>query len=278
VVSGAAARLDGRRRHARSRRRGRRVLLGSIVVSLTATALLAAGILLFGRFGETEGRILGSTALLAGYGLLSLPAGFLLDQRRRVRQALSLLALAAAGAALALATIWSADPPETLGRSLLTVTALAVALAQTDALTARRRPDDPASVTALFVLAASLASVLAALVSAALWAGIEDSVYFRFVGALAVLDLLAVALQPILAAGRRQPTSHRVRLVVESGDAIEATVDAPDFAAAAAKLIRSTEREGRRVRRLERLGEGRETPLRRRYRESRGRSGERSPT
>ena len=60
----------------------RRLLLSAVAAVLTLTALLAIGILLFGRFGETEGRILGTTIFLALFGLLSLPAAILLDQKR----------------------------------------------------------------------------------------------------------------------------------------------------------------------------------------------------
>jgi hypothetical protein len=96
--------------------RGKRALLRAIVASLTATALLAIGILLFGHFGQTEGRILMTTMPLAGYGLLALPAGFLFDQERLAGLAWTVLALASAGFAVLAALIWSGDdPPEGAG-------------------------------------------------------------------------------------------------------------------------------------------------------------------
>ena len=51
---------------------GKRLVLGVVAALLSGAAALAIGILLFGDFGTTEGRILASTALLAGYGLLIL--------------------------------------------------------------------------------------------------------------------------------------------------------------------------------------------------------------
>ena len=87
---------------ARSPQTARRLVLIGVAVSLCATALLAIGILLFGNFGETEGRILGTTLMLAGYGLVALPAGFLLDQSRHRPLAGAVIALAATGLALAL--------------------------------------------------------------------------------------------------------------------------------------------------------------------------------
>lgn len=230
-----------------------RILLLAVVVSLSAAALLAIGILLFGEFGDTEGRILGTTALIAFYGLLALPAGVLFDQARLAGLATTLLALAAVGLSLALAAIWSGEPPEELGKSVATVTAFAAALTQTSALAARRRERDPRVVRRLFAVSVALAVVLAALVTAGAWAEIDRQGYFRIVAALAVLDALLVALQPILALTRPVGGVHRLRVLAEPGGEIVATVEAADFAAAAAKAIRAIERNGGRVLRLERI-------------------------
>jgi hypothetical protein len=231
-----------------------RILLLGVVVSLSAAATLAIGILLFGEFGETEGRILGSTALVALYGLLALPAAILLDQARLARLATAVLALSGVGLSLALAAVWSGDPPEELGKSVAAVTAFAAALAQTSALAARRRERDPAAVRRLFAVSVALAVVLAALVTVAAWAEIEDNDgYFRILAAVAVLDALVVALQPILAFARPAREAHRLRIGVEPATEIETTVEAADFAGAAAKAIRAIERDGSRVRRLERI-------------------------
>lgn len=220
---------------------GRRVLLMGIVVSLTATALLAVGILLFGEFGETEGRILGTTAMLAGYGLLALPAGFLLDQGRLHSLVWALLALAVAGFSLGATAVWT-DAGDTFGKSVLTVTVFAVAATQTAAQLAGHR-----TTRTLFPLSVALVLVVAAMATAAAWGEIGSGVYWRFLGAIAVLDVLTVALQPILTAGRAGRGAYRVRVAVAGGEEIELLVDAADFAAAAAKAIRGVERNGRRA-------------------------------
>lgn len=242
---------------ARRRRTGRRLLLGGVVASLSATALLAIGILLLGELGETEGRILGTTALLAAYGLLGLPAGFLLDQGRLRPLAATVLALAAAGLAAALAAVWSAHPPDALGKALATVTALAAASTQTAALAARRRGRDSASVRRLFAGSTALALALAAMVASAAWAEVGASAFYRVLGALAVLDALAVALQPILALARPGAPVHELRLRTASGETVETSVEAPDFATAAARAIRRLEREGHPVVGVERARPGR---------------------
>lgn len=212
-----------------------------IVAALTATALLAVGILLFGDFGETEGRILGTTGMLAGYGLLALPAAFLLDQGRLHWLAWIVLALAVAGFAVAATAVWT-DAGDTFGRSVLTVTVFAVAATQTAAQRAGRR-----TTRTLFPLSVGLVLVVAAMATAAAWGEIDSSLYFRFLGAIAVLDVLAVALQPILTAGRAGSREYRLRVTVAGGDELELTVDAADFASAATKAIRRVERSGRRA-------------------------------
>ena len=228
--------------------RGKPVLLRAIVASLTATALLAIGILLLGHFGQTEGRILTTTMLLAGYGLLALPAGFLFDQGRRTGLAWAVLILATAGFVLSVALVWTGDdPPEALAKTAATIAALAVASTQVAALAARRTEREPESVRRLFLASTALALALASMVGLAVWAEIGSSGFYRALGAAVVLDVLLVALQPILAAARREPTIHRLRLVGQPGGEVETTVEAGDFASAAAKAIRAAERNGTRV-------------------------------
>lgn len=229
----------------------KRILLLAVAVLLSASALLAIGILLVGHFGETEGRILGTTALLAGYGLVAMPSTILLDQGRFTRLAVGGLVLAVVGASLALAAIWTAEPSDELGKAVGTVTAFAAASTQVSALAARRRERDPTSVRRLFALSYALAAVVAAMFTILLWAQIEREGYVRLLAALVVLDLLVVALQPILARARPVGDVHRLRIVVEPGETVVMNVEAADLAEAAAKAIRMLERDGRRILRLE---------------------------
>jgi hypothetical protein len=233
--------------------RKRAALIG-IAGALTATALLAIGILLFGDFGETEGRILATTALLAGYGLIALPAAFLLDRARYPALAFALLGLATAGFALSVTLVWFEAAPAAVGKATLTAAVFGVALAQTAALAARRREHESTVVRRLFSASVGLALVVATMAAVAAWAEIEDNeAYFRSLGALAVLDVLVVALQPILALARPTGPPLRLRLLVAPGESLETTVAAADFASAAARAIRTVERRGGRVLRLERV-------------------------
>jgi hypothetical protein len=224
----------------------KRILLLVVAGLLSASALLAIGILLAGRFGRTEGRILGTTALLAGYGLVALPATILLDRPRSSRLAVGALVLAAVGVSLALAAIWT-DGGDELGRAVGTVTAFALASAQSCALAARRHERDPMVVRRLFAVSLTLAFAVAAMLTALLWAGSMGGGSVRGLGALAVLDLLAVGLQPILARARPVAPLRRLRIVVEPGETVVLDVEAVDLAAAVAKAIRTVERGGRRI-------------------------------
>ncbi|MGZ4387785.1 MAG: hypothetical protein ACXVZL_00215 [Gaiellaceae bacterium] len=230
----------------------RRPLLLAVAALLSASALLAVGILLFGHFGETEGRILATTALLAGYGLLAVPAAILFDQERLRALAAAVAALAAVGASLALAAVWGGGDSEPLGKTIGTLTFFLVAATQTAALAARRRGRDPRWVRVLFPCSVGLALAAAGAATGAVWANAGDA-YGRVVGAVVVLDLLAVALQPVLARAQAAPAPIRLSVLVDSGERVDLTVEAPDLAGAAAKAIRQLEREGRRVRGLEAL-------------------------
>ncbi len=230
---------------------GKRILLLAVAVLLSASALLAIGILLVGHFGRTEGRILATTALLAAYGLLALPSTILLDQRRSRRLAVIGLSLPTVGASLALVALWTSNPSATLGNAVGTVTAFALASTQASALAAGRRERDPTSVRRLYAFSSALAATAAAMFTALLWAQIERESYVRLLAALVVLDLLLVALQPILARARPLGARYRLRVLVEPDETVVLEVEAPDLATAASKAIRALERDDRVVLGLE---------------------------
>ncbi|MDH3724809.1 MAG: hypothetical protein OER93_03560 [Thermoleophilia bacterium] len=236
-------------------RDGKRFLLAAVVASLCLTAAIAIGILLFGQFGPTQGRILLSTLLAGGYGLLAVPATVLIDQERDRRLAIANAALAAAGLALMLGLVWSDDPPTTLVRSAVSVTACAAAAGQIAALTARRRRADPPSVRRAFAGSSVTALALAAMVVVAIWLEIDTPTYYRVLGALAVLDVLLVTLQPILAKMHtEQTTHHHLRLHLDAGGPVEVTAAGADFSRAVASAIRQAEGGGGRVVRIDRIG------------------------
>jgi peptidoglycan/LPS O-acetylase OafA/YrhL len=232
----------------------RRLLLGAVVVSLVATAAIAIATLLAGDFGETEGRVLLTTASISFFGLLSLAPGVLLEQGRLRPLALAGLALAGLGFVLALNLIWLQwdDAEDWSWKSLVVVVAAALAATQASGVESRRRDGDGPWVRRLALASHSSVAATAALVSiAALWE-VDDDGYYRALGAVAVANVLLVALQPVLRRGGTQPAGQRLAIVLESGSRVEREVRARDFAAAVERAIRDVERSGERVVRVER--------------------------
>ncbi|MFN0280834.1 MAG: hypothetical protein ACKVZ6_02550 [Kineosporiaceae bacterium] len=231
-----------------SRRRG---LLLAVAALLTASALIAVVILLVGSSGALEGRILRTTALLAGYGVVALPAAMLLDEGRGRALAPAMLGLAAVGAALALAVNWMDDPPVTLGKAAGSVAVAAVAGAQVSGLVALRRTTDPRIVGALFVASTVLAATVTVVLAVMIWAEIGGDASGRVVAALIVLDLLAAGLQPILARVRPVGIEAHLRITTVAGAPQEITASGRDLASAVAGAIRAAEAAGGRVRSVE---------------------------
>jgi hypothetical protein len=91
------------------------------------------------------------------------------------------------------------------------------------------------------------------MITAAAWAEVDNELYFRILAAVAVADVLTVALQPFLARSSRSTSVHHVRLLVEPGGERDVDVEAPTFAAAVAKAVTGAEQNGSRVVRIERV-------------------------
>jgi hypothetical protein len=224
----------------------RRVLLLGVAAVMCAAAALAIGILLFGDFGGTEGRILITTILLAVFGALAVPAAVLWDQRRLPLLAASCTSLAAAGAAANIVGVWADSDSETFGKVSATIVFALLPTVVTAALAARPRHR-------LFPASVALAYLAAALATGAMWAETENETYLRVLGAVLVLAVLLVALQPLLLRARRERVSRPLRLVDDTGRSFELVVESDSAADAAARAIRNAERQGRHVRSLELL-------------------------
>jgi hypothetical protein len=192
----------------------KRVLLVAAVASLSVTAAIAIVVLLFGDFGHTEVRILGTTFAISLYSLLALPGAILLERRQAEPLAWATIGAAVIGFALALVAVWAADDSERAWRWVGTTTAVAAALTQISALTSRRRDDDEAGLRGVYYTACALVALLATLVTIAIWKDIDDQAFYRALGALAVLDVFLVVLQPLLRR-LRGPGARPTRVVLE---------------------------------------------------------------
>lgn len=224
-----------------------RVLLLAVAGAMIAAAALAIAILLFGDFGGTEGRILLTTVLLAVHGALGVPSALLRDRRRLPWLVLAGVGLVAAAAALNVVAVWLEPDSEPFGKTVGTAWALLVPTVVTSALAAAPRRHR------LFVPSAALGYLAASLLIVALWAEVDDGAFLRALGALVVLAVLLVALQPLLLRAQRQRVLRPLRLVDEAGEVTDVVVAADSPAEAAARAIRDAERAGRRVRSVELL-------------------------
>jgi hypothetical protein len=192
---------------------GKRLLVAAIA-SLSVTAAIAIVLLLFGDFGETELRILGTTLAISLYSLLSLPGAILLERRDAQPLGWATIAFAAAGFVLVLVVIWGADDSETAWKLAGTTTAIAAALTQISAMTTRRRDDDPPLVRGVFLAAVAVVALLDVLTIVAIWKEIGSEGFYRGLGAVAVLDVFLILLQPLLRRLRGGGTSS-ARAILE---------------------------------------------------------------
>jgi hypothetical protein len=239
----------------------RRLLLVATIVALSLTALIAIFALLAADFGETELRILATTA---GFGLVSLIAmrgTVLLDQGRQQTLARAVIGFSALAFLIELWAVWLDTDDSAAWKSYVCAIAIATALGQVAGMLARRRPTDPPSIGPLVWASGTCAVVLALMaINAAVWE-IDDAGYYQLFGVVTVLDVLGIALQPVV---RRlggptsrpeiAPRANRFVCVLANGQAIEreAGADLPD---AVAKAIRELQEHGDRVTRIE-LGAG----------------------
>jgi hypothetical protein len=235
----------------------RRLLLVATVTALCATALVAIAALAVGNFDDTQLRILATTG---GFGLVSLIATrgtALLDRGRNETLARAVLALSGLAFLLELWVIWIDTDSEAAWKSYVCAIAMAGATGQIAGMIARRRPGDPPSIGALAWGAGGCAVVLALMASFAALAEVDEAAYYQLFGAVAVLNVLGLVLQPVVrrlgtpSPDAREPsrptTTGRFVVVVADGRRLtyEAGTDLPE---AVAKALRE---HGERVVRIE---------------------------
>jgi hypothetical protein len=204
----------------------KQTFLRALVVSLCATAGLAILTLLLGDFGEMSWRIVATTAFISLYSLMALPGGSLLD--RGTHTLLGSATLLACGVALLLAMnlVWADwhDSSDTSWKLVGITTVIAGAFAQASATTWRRRPDDSATLVRIYGISLMTGFALALMIIYALLNEVEDATYYRFLGALAVANLLFAIVQPIIrrmaaAAPEEEPELDGYRVIFRLGQA-----------------------------------------------------------
>jgi hypothetical protein len=177
-----------------------RFALGLAAVAFCVCGGLSVLFLLFGELEGASWKILTTAVVIGLFSLLALPGARLLDQGRSSILAWSALLLAALGLLWAFRIVWSGlDDADGSWRLLVTLTACSTAVSQVCATTARRRATDPASVDRLYGVSNLLVYTLAGIITLASWNAVgSGALLWRTVGVLAAVDVLSIALQPLL--------------------------------------------------------------------------------
>ena len=232
----------------------RRLLLVATVSGLSLTAFVAILALVAGDFGDTEWRVLATTG---GFGLVSLIAmrgTALLEQGRHATLARAVLGFCALAFVVELWPVWLDTSRPAAWKSYVCAIAVAAALGQIAGTIARRRANDPPSIGPLVWGSGLCAVVLAAMGISAALAEVDDAGYYKLFGAVVVLDVLGVVLQPVIRRLGRPVRSatppNAFVYVLADGRRVERSVGS-DLPEAVAGALREALRRGERVERIE---------------------------
>jgi hypothetical protein len=234
----------------------RRFLLLSLVTALSVTALIAILAVLGGSFGDTEWKVLATTGGFALASLFAMRGTILLDQGRNRDLGWAVVGLSALAFLLELKVVWVDDGNSEVTWKALAITAgFAGALGQIATSLARRRPSDPPGVVPLGRAAGVTALIVEALIAYAAIAEVSDGGYYRFLGAVFILDVLLVALESVtrrLGARPEVQAGHAAFVcVLADGRQVRREARQHDLPNEVASALRELAARGERVRSVE---------------------------
>lgn len=180
--------------------RAQRSLLLSFILSLSVCGLLGIYVLLVGKFGTLEARILGSTATIGAASILAMAAAIAWEGRRWHPIGPCGIAIVAIALLLILSLIWDIHPVPgayiaPYEKSIATCAVLAVAVPHI-ALLALARLHRGYEWVRLGTVA--VICILAVLISCLIWLDPRDDIWPRMVGVFAILDACGTVAVPIL--------------------------------------------------------------------------------
>ena len=183
------------------RREARRVGLGLFFGSVCVNAVLAPD------FGETQGKILGTSLSVTGALVLALVCAPAWERRLLGPVPPAAALVGVAGFVLFAVSVWSGGESVTLGKTMGTCFVLAAAGALASLLVLATLPPRQAIV---FRAALLLESVAAATIVTGLWLETESEVYWRGLGVvLVVLAALVVSIPVLHRLGRAEAATVR---------------------------------------------------------------------
>lgn len=178
-----------------SKRPLRRLGLGLFFVSVACNAVIAIYALLAPGFGETEGRILGTSLYVTAALLLVLACSPAMERRLLWPVPLVASACGIAAFAILIGTLWTGEPPETLikvaGTAMTAGVAGTLASLLVLARLARRYRAVPAA-------AFGLTAVAGAMIVLGIWIEPGEDIYGRALGAVLVALAALVVTIPVL--------------------------------------------------------------------------------
>ncbi|MEQ1737683.1 MAG: hypothetical protein ABL886_14920 [Rhodoglobus sp.] len=184
----------------------RRIAIVFILVSLSLAALVGIVTLLTGSFGEVQGKIMLTTLLVAGFSITALCHLAVVGRALRI---VGFAGIAMSAFALAAGTvlIWGAfDNWDTAWENVLKAFAvfgvLAVSLAHANLLLLLEERKSPLLRVGLFVTVGLIALLAVLILLPILTDGNipdDNESYWRFMGVVAILDVLGTIVLPVLA-------------------------------------------------------------------------------
>lgn len=176
----------------------KRILLISLIASLSISALVAIFVFLFGDFGETEIKILFITLTIGGYSLTGVCSSVLQDKGKYISLVYSGIAVSVLGFLLTAGAIWEAVDIENLWQLIIVLVILAVTIAQISLLllaeSAKGLMNTILLTTIIFISIVAMMLVWLVVVE---YDGVGEF-YFRLLGVFAVLDVLGTIVTLIL--------------------------------------------------------------------------------
>ena len=175
----------------------KKLFLYLLIASVSISALVGIGVILFGNFGQTEQKILATTLTITVTSMLGLACGAYLETELGKTLPIAGIIFSILAAALWLVVIWyQGEPNEPFMKAVVTVTILAVACSHLSLLSLARFDRRfawarPAAHTLVWVLAGFLVFLL--------WFVPEDppEVYGRIAGVLSILVASITVVTPV---------------------------------------------------------------------------------
>ncbi|MBI3744573.1 MAG: hypothetical protein HY261_09875 [Chloroflexi bacterium] len=175
-----------------------RIVLITLVAALVVSAAVAIVFVIRGHFGHTEAKVLGTTGVVAGFGIFTFPC--MLHYERGRFTALSAFGIASSLllACLLIAGIWVNDGVSN-DQFWQTVVSVAIAAVGTNHIAVMLFAKSPHRLVRLTLYATlTLTSILALTLIGAVWGEPDSDGFLRFVAVLSILDALGTLSVPIV--------------------------------------------------------------------------------